>query len=108
MGKLGGFGSLSFVVSSNTIRTFEKLQWDVGASYATHDRHMMPDLLEFLGPDPETINLPIKFSVFLGTNPIQEVERLRAMIRSGRWNVWCWAATSTGAINGPLPKCPQN
>ena len=61
MGKLGGFGSLSFVVSSNTIRTFEKLQWDVGASYATHDRHMMPDLLEFLGPDPETINLPIKF-----------------------------------------------
>lgn len=37
MGKLGGFGSLSFVVSSNTIRTFEKLQWDVGASYATHD-----------------------------------------------------------------------
>ena len=26
---------------------------------------------------------PIKFSVFLGTNPIQEVERLRAMIRSG-------------------------
>ena len=65
------------------IRTFEKLQWDVGASYATHDRHMMPDLLEFLGPDLETISLPVKFSVFLGTNPIQEVERLRAMIRSG-------------------------
>ena len=83
MGKLGGFGSLSFVVSSNTIRTFEKLQWDVGASYATHDRHMMPDLLEFLGPDLETISLPVKFSVFLGTNPILEVERLRAMIRSG-------------------------
>ena len=83
MGKLGSLGSLSFVVSSNTIRTFEKLQWDVGASYATHDRHMMPDLLEFLGPDLETINLPVKFSVFLGTNPILEVERLRAMIRSG-------------------------
>ena len=60
MGKLGGFGSLSFVVSSNTIRTFEKLQWDVGASYATHDRHMMPDLLEFLGPDLET-TCPLSF-----------------------------------------------
>lgn len=83
MGKLGSFGSLSFVVSANTIRTFEKLQWDVGASYATHDRHLKPDLLEFLGPDPEAINLPIKFSVFLGTNPILEIEKLRRIIRNG-------------------------
>ena len=53
MGKLGGFGSLSFVVSSNTIRTFEKLQWDVGASYATHDRHMMP-VFRLPGNEPDT------------------------------------------------------
>lgn len=83
MGKLGAFGSLSFVVSSSAIRTFEKMQWDIGANYATHDRHLMPDLLEFLGPDLEAISLPIKFSVFIGTNPLQEIERLRAIIRSG-------------------------
>lgn len=83
MGKIGTFGSLSFVVSSNVIRTFEKIDWSIGASYATHDRHLMPDLLEFLGPDPETINIPIKFSVFLGTNPIKEVEKLRKIVRSG-------------------------
>lgn len=83
MGQIGSLGNIQFVVSSKTVRTFEQLQWDVQANYATHDRHLQSDLLEFLGPQPDGINLPIKFSVFLGTNPLKEVEKLRAQIRNG-------------------------
>lgn len=83
MAKIGTFGGLSFVVSSNKVSTFDDLKWDTSAAYATHDRHLQPDLLEFLGPDPEQITFKMKFSVFLGVNPSKSVNDLRRMVREG-------------------------
>ena len=83
MAKIGTFGGLSFVVSSNKVNTFDDLKWDTSAAYATHDRHLQPDLLEFLGPDPEQITFKMKFSVFLGVNPLKAVNDLRRMVREG-------------------------
>lgn len=83
MAKIGTFGGLSFVVSSNKVSTFDDLEWDTSAAYATHDRHLQPDLLEFLGPDPEQITFKMKFSVFLGVNPLKSVNDLRRMVREG-------------------------
>ena len=83
MAKIGTFGGLSFVVSSNKVSTFDDLKWDTSAAYATHDRHLQPDLLEFLGPDPEQITFKMKFSVFLGVNPLKSVNDLRRMVREG-------------------------
>lgn len=83
MAKIGTFGKLSFIVSSNTVKTFDDLKWDTSAKYATHDRHLKDDLLEFLGPEPEQITFKMKFSVFLGVNPLKAVNDLRDMIRNG-------------------------
>ena len=83
MAKIGTFGGLSFAVSSNKVSTFDDLKWDTSAAYATHDRHLQPDLLEFLGPDPEQITVKMKFSVFLGVNPLKSVNDLRRMVREG-------------------------
>ena len=83
MAKIGTFGGLSFVVSSNKVSTFDDLKWDTSAAYATHDRHLQPDLLEFLGPDPEQITFKMKFSVFLGVNHLKSVNDLRRMVREG-------------------------
>lgn len=83
MAKTGTFGGLSFAVSSNKVSTFDDLKWDTSAAYATHDRHLQPDLLEFLGPDPEQITFKMKFSVFLGVNPLKSVNDLRRMVREG-------------------------
>ena len=83
MAKIGTFGGLSFAVSSNKVSTFDDLKWDTSAAYATHDRHLQPDLLEFLGPDPEQITFKMKFSVFLGVNPLKSVKDLRRMVREG-------------------------
>ena len=83
MAKIGTFGGLSFAVSSNKVSTFDDLKWDTSAAYATHDRHLQPDLLEFLGPDPEQITSKMKFSVFLGVNPLKSVNDLRRMVREG-------------------------
>lgn len=82
--KLGNFGGLQFIVSEKKTRTFPEMNWDIAGKYAVHDRHLKADLLEFLGPELEEISFSIKFSVFLGTNPIKEIERLRRIARSGQ------------------------
>lgn len=51
MGKIGSFGNLAFSVSDKTVKTFDGMSWKVSAKYATHDRHLKEDLLEFLGPE---------------------------------------------------------
>lgn len=84
MARIGTFGSLTFVVSEKTVRTFENMTWEFSANYATHDRHIKADLVEFLGPSPESISFPITFSVFLGTNPLKEIEKMRKIINEGK------------------------
>lgn len=83
MAKIGSFGNLVFSVSENTVRTFDKLSWKVSAKYATHDRHIKRDVLEFLGPEPESIDFTMAFSVFHGTNPLHEIKKLNKMVNKG-------------------------
>lgn len=83
MAKIGKFGKVSFVVSSDKVNTFDDMKWDTSAAYATHDRHLQTDLLEFMGPELEQITFKMKFSVFLGVNPIKAVNDLRRMVREG-------------------------
>ncbi|MBQ0067563.1 MAG: phage tail protein [Phascolarctobacterium sp.] len=83
MAKIGSFGDLVFSVSDNTVRTFDKLSWKVSAKYATHDRHIKRDVMEFLGPEPASIDFQMAFSVFHGTNPLNEIKKLNKMVNKG-------------------------
>ena len=84
MAKIGSFaGSLTFSVSENTVRTFDQISWETSAKYATHDRHIKRDVLEFLGPEPGDISFTMAFSVFHGTNPLKEVKKLNKMVNKG-------------------------
>ncbi len=83
MARIGAFGNLVFSVSDQTVRTFDNMKWDFSAKYATHDRHIQADLLEYQGPEIETVSFGMEFSVFLGVDPIKEIKRLREMVRSG-------------------------
>lgn len=84
MAKVGSFGDLVFSVSANTVRTFDSMSWDFSAKYTTHDRHIKADLLEYMGPEVDGISFSMFFSVFLGVNPMKEINKLRAMVREGR------------------------
>lgn len=83
MAKIGSFGDLVFSVSDKTVKTFDGMQWKVSAKYATHDRHIKADLLEFLGPEPDDISFSMVFSVFLGVNPYNEIKKLNDMVKKG-------------------------
>lgn len=83
MAKIGSFGSLVFSVSENTVKTFDQIAWKNSAKYATHDRHIKADLLEFLGPEPGTISFKMVFSVAHGNNPLKEVKKINNMVNKG-------------------------
>ena len=83
MAKIGSFGSLVFSVSDNTVKTFDQIAWKNSAKYATHDRHIKADLLEFLGPEPGTISFKMVFSVMHGNNPLKEVKKINKMVNKG-------------------------
>ena len=83
MARIGSFGDLTFKVSDKSVRTFDGMSWDFSAKYATHDRHIRADLLEYMGPEIETISFSMVFSVFLGVTPLKQIKKLRKMIRKG-------------------------
>ena len=82
--KIGSFGELVFMVSANTVKTFDDMSWDFSAKYTTHDRHIKEDLLEYMGPEIEEISFSMVFSVFFGVDPMAEINKLRGMVKTGR------------------------
>ena len=58
MAQIGSFGDLTFKVSDKSV-------------------------LEYMGPEIETISFSMVFSVFLGVTPLKQIKKLRKMIRKG-------------------------
>lgn len=83
MAQIGSFGDLIFKVSDKQVRTFDAMNWEFSAKYATHDRHIKADLIEYMGPEIETISFSMVLSVFLGVNPLNQIKKMREMVRKG-------------------------
>jgi phage protein U len=67
------------------VLTFDGLQRDGAGRWATHEiigQDKKP-LLEFLGPDLETLSFSIFMSSFLGINPSAELQKLRSLRDGG-------------------------
>ena len=83
MAQIGSFGDLTFKVSDKFVHTFDGMNWNFSAKYATHDRHIKADLLEYMGPEIETISFSMVLSVFLGVTPLKQIKKMREMIKKG-------------------------
>lgn len=84
MAIIGTLGDIIFSVSERKVKTFNDMKWETSANYATHDRHMQDDLLEFLGTEPGTISFSMHFSVMLGVNPVNELNKVLSAEKSGQ------------------------
>lgn len=90
MKKLGFSSSNSLNNSSSSsdtfkVLTFDGLQREGSGRWATHEiigQDRKP-VLEFLGPDLETVSFSIVMSAFLGISPIEQIEKLRQMRDEG-------------------------
>jgi len=84
MATVGTLGNIVFSVSSERVNTFDGMKWESSAQYATHNRHLKDVLLEYTGTDADKISFSMYFSVFLGMDPFEEIERLLKAERDGQ------------------------
>ena len=84
MAKIGNLGKLIvFEVSSRKVLTFDNLQRTVKGRWATHDTIGGKPQSEFLGPDNQSITLPIFLSSTHRVKPRVTLDRIAAAVERG-------------------------
>lgn len=81
---IGALGDVVFVVSDDTIRTFDNFERNTESRWATHDIHLAKPKSEYLGPGLDTISFSMRFDVAYGINPRKEMDALVELARSGK------------------------
>lgn len=81
---IGALGDVVFVVSADTIRTFEDFSRSTASRWAKHEIIGRKPKLEYIGPDTDTISFKMRFDVAYGMNPRKEMDALLELARSGK------------------------
>lgn len=84
MAKIGSYGEIVFEVSRKKVQTFYDYQSSVSSRWNEHEIIQKKPKSEFVGPGLEEISFSVKFSASLGVNPTKQLEKLRAMVNSGK------------------------
>lgn len=84
MAQIGNLGSLiTFEVSSQKVLTFNNMQRTVKGRWAQHDIIGGKPVPEFLGPDRQSITLPIFITAAHGVRPRSTIENLEQAAELG-------------------------
>ena len=83
MAQIGCLGDITFTVSSEQVKTFDKMQWSGAARYSTHKRHLTHALTEFTGIEADTISFEMMLSIHLGIEPMVELVKIFDYERRG-------------------------
>lgn len=81
---IGALGDVVFVVSTDTIRTFDDFERTTESRWATHGIHLAKPKSEYLGPGLDTVRFTMRFDVTYGINPRKEMDALVELARSGK------------------------
>lgn len=83
MAQIGCLGDVVFEVSSEQLLTINNMQWSGSSKYATHQRHRINSLTEFVGISPDKVSFSMLLSTYLGVDPQKEIGKLWAYERTG-------------------------
>jgi phage protein U len=108
MALIGSWGSITFIVARNQIKTFDGLTWESGVKYASHERHLKDPLPEFTGLNGDTINFEMTFAKPLGIDPITEIAKLLNAERAGEVNRLIIGAKAYGTGKWVITKTTKN
>lgn len=86
MARIGAFGSLVFEVSNFKILTFDEYGRKTGHNFAEHKIFRGKSKLESIGVSPQEISLEVLFHAGLGTNPENELSKIRKMVEDAQEN----------------------
>ena len=83
MAVIGCRGDVVFEVSLKTVLTMDNIQWNSGAKWNEHDRHLGDPALEFAGREADEMSFEIYLSRTLGVDPMEQIIRLFSYERNG-------------------------
>ncbi len=85
MSSIGNFGKyITFKVSSKKVLTFSNLNRQVGARWNEHSIIRRTPLMEFGGPQLDTMSLQIFLSAELGVKPRTTIEKIEKAVKKGK------------------------
>ena len=79
---VASLGDVAFYVSDGTVQTIKSVTWKTSANYAVHNLHARQAALEFVGMNPQELELQCEASIFLGCDPMVLITNLHAMLNS--------------------------
>jgi len=82
--EVGSLGDVVFTVSSDAIKTVEKIEIKKSVEFGTHKLHNGKTLLEYTGRNPAQGSFPITLSGFLGVNPTKVLKTLEKQFEKGQ------------------------
>lgn len=80
---IGTFGEVVFEVSRERAASFSSYEHEAGARLGTAEIIGGEPLTEFLGPDSQTISMPLRLIAELGVDPQTEYDRLHEILTQG-------------------------
>lgn len=83
MSSIGCLGDVIFEVSRTTVKTLNNIQWNSGARWEAHERHLGDPALEYVGMEADQIKFDVYLSKALGVNPMEEIVKLFEYERNG-------------------------
>lgn len=81
---VGCLGDIVFEMSSDVIKTIDKVSWSGSVKIQTHSRHLGNALTEFVGVEPDQISFSMLLSKYLGVDPQAEISKIFEYERSGK------------------------
>lgn len=83
MAVIGCLGDVVFEVSRNSVLTPDNIQWNSGAKWEAHERHLRDPALEFVGLEADEMSFEIYLSRTLGVDPMKQIVKLFSYERKG-------------------------
>lgn len=80
---IGCLGDIVFEVSSDVIKTVDKVNWSGSVKIQTHSRHLDNALTEFTGVEPDHLSFSMHLSKYLGVDPQEELAKIFEHERNG-------------------------
>lgn len=83
MAVVGCLGDVVFTVSRETVMTLNNIQWNSGAKWEEHVRHLKDPALEYTGMEADQMSFDIYMSKNLGIDPMKQIVTLFKYERNG-------------------------
>jgi len=105
---IGTFGTIVFYASSEALNTFNSFSRSEQGRWAKHEIVAQKPKQEFLGPDTGTVSFNMRFDVFYGMNPRQELDKLVTMVRDGSYYTLIIGGKGLGVNKWALKSVSEN